>query len=258
MNLGEIKQYCNFISNSDETGGDFKPDLFNMFIKVVNNEYYEQQYKNYFQAKIQGINDLINSSPLRVFIIKEKTDGVGLGLYPLPVDFRYVLALSVNFLAGGSNIYKPVEILESEQIDSRINDLLSPPIDEFPIGVILDDSIQVYPNATFHGKFIYLKNPAVPIYDYCISSDDEEIYMPPGYKIVYVKSNTVLLDENGNIVAYDVTHSTSPPGTYNSISVELEWDTKEHQNIANLLVEKASAKDNEFIKVQYADKKSKE
>jgi len=151
-----------------------------------------------------------------------------------PPDYRYWLSMIAN------NI--PVTIKPYSEIGTYRGGIVNGNPDESPVAFEGPSGFEIIPNDLDNISLTYLRNPAVPCYDYCISNDDLPIFMPVGS---YIRGSMVLYifilyDINGNVLAKDVMkeglmHITD---TYASKTVELDWTDTMHESIALSILEK--------------------
>ena len=100
-------------------------------------------------------------------------------------------------------------------------------------------------------EFKYLRLPVDPFFDCCYTSGMDLVYMPPKSRIVPVGMINILRSVEGVTLATGVNHyldGTTYP--YTSKSVELDWDTTEHDKYANILISMISYRNRELQMVQ--------
>jgi len=105
-----------------------------------------------------------------------------------------------------------IDMLTDEQFQSRITSVRKQPIVTKAICTPRSGKLRFAPKNLGRVKFVYLRAPAVPIFDYDIV-DSRVHYLPPGST------------NNG---------TTAPLGTP-STSVEFEWPEKYHVELYNIM-----------------------
>ena len=149
MNLGELRNYINFVINKDQLGEPQSPESYNTLLPVVSIEKYNQEYDKWVKTK--------ESDPLKRFIKKFESNMEN-GELSLPSDYKYFISL----LLEDDGVSKVVNMVSD--IDQRFN-LLDPSPVELPIGAELPQTIEVYPATSGKTQLRYFRTPVEPYYD---------------------------------------------------------------------------------------------
>lgn len=110
------------------------------------------------------------------------------GIITLPSDYIHLLALNTSeVLPSGTVVKRPVQILNEDELITRLESQLCPVSVSDPIGIENSEKkIQLFPESTQTGKIYYMRMPVAPVYSYT---------------------------QTGRVITYD-----------NATSVQLEWD----------------------------------
>jgi len=226
MNLQEILDFINYVSNKEQSGKTFSPNQFNTLLPIVSTELFKQKYKHFEDT--QEITD--DLSAFKVWMGKD-------GVMPLEIDSNGYALLPTDYFHYSSILYKqvtsnpdcsisiknrPVDILTDAQWDSRLSCPITQPSLKYPIANFQNNFIRFAPKNIGFVDFVYLKEPIIPVYAYTIDS---------------------LTDA----VVYDPINS-----------VQLDWGDDSHIEICNLLLVKIGINLKEANLFQYATMKGKE
>jgi hypothetical protein len=215
-NLGDIFNQVVFLLGKDKVGGYVTPLNFNEAVKLVNSQYLDALVNQFELTKevSNSLRNLIktiggaNSLPLAL-------DAYGYG--DIPSDLRYEVRSSYNQFyntnCAGEKQYRSVTFVSQHEWDHRHDIEMYHPTKEEPIWCFEDGKIRVSP-ALPSFQFTYIRNSAVPYFDYDII-DDEPVYLPVG--------------------AVHVNSSVLPAGTA-SESVEFEFPTSDYPELVSQLI----------------------
>lgn len=137
-----------------------------------------------------------------------------------------------------------VELLSYTLLPKYRGSVLNGNPEEAPKGFVGGGYVEFIPNEIDDVVFVYLRTPAKPYYDFCMDSNDTEIFMPEGSYIVATEGEPgvfgapyMLYDYEGNLLNGDVTKSgaTFP---YTSLTVNLDWEETNHVRFANNVAHK--------------------
>jgi hypothetical protein len=235
MKLNVLLDYLNFVAAKETEGESMPPTQFSTVLESVNIETFEKETemaKVMAEAESLSIENVIDKNPrIRPF---KKTASAPLNIgdsITLPSDFGIYLSLSVR--NDSDFTYRIVEPISQEELARRYQGVITRSFD-LPVSVYNDAKIQVIgDDFTFYLLF-YVKVPTTPYFDYCIDVDIAKyIYINVGD---YIELNDVttqyeLKNSGGAVLNNNVTHTfytSGGTGIYTSISVELEWEEKDH------------------------------
>jgi hypothetical protein len=217
------------ILNKDYSGNMLTPDRFNQLIKVVNIDKFKQKYglpeqyqpgrpipKEYAEITLKNTDDLrrFKATPL----ISSPCPG---GLLPYPTDYahRDEIYYNESVIIDGVTTYlpRPVEILRENQLSSRRGNYTKMPSLRYPVAVLRNTGIQIYPITISLVDFTYWRWPITPQFAYIANE---------GYI------------------------------TYNaSFSIEFEWPIDVHLDLVRMMLEYMGVNLREAEIVQYANTK---
>lgn len=244
MNLQEIREYTNTILNRDKLGDPLTGDQFNSMLKVGETAYYESEYKKLIQSGLV----LFNNDPLFPFKI---TSVAATGSLDVPSNYRAVLS------AYNKNTNVPIDI--TTEMDAVRRGAFSMESGERKPYVTFGSTIKVYPSDILC-EYIYLRNITNAYYDYCVSEDTElEIYMPVGSSLTRSTiDDSWSLVISGGVVMENIYHNdplTSLLTTYNSKTVETEFDEMFHHELAQFIINPLAVKEDDQLTTQWSDNK---
>jgi len=241
MNLGELKEFIEAISNKDQAGNSFTPEQFNLILKQENLDLFNiecEKLKQLAQAKGQPFyKTYYNANNLNEFEVISTENIVGGKLLISTLnDYAYPITGIAMGYNGGD---RKVDFDDDNEVSRRRTNLLTKPPYWYPMGVRKGGTLYFYPNDIALLEFTYLKFPAEPNYDYCIrNSNYQKVYMPVGSNITAVGPIYNLYSSVGVLLAGNVLHLTATVYPYTSTSIELEWAVNMHIKIAGLILSK--------------------
>jgi len=215
MNNGLIFNLLNTIIRKEKEGNTLTPFQFSELLQMCSLEKANGDYAYYEHGQVitDSLRSLMDSINLSL------TSGTG----------NFVAAIqSANktywHIIGVNTTYATVERLTSLQFDDfKYSDLLMPTT-SYPVCKISGNNIYVLPNSILSVEFLFLKEPAIPFYDYYIDVNDHYVYMSPG------TTHKLLSGEeyrDGTVI-----------GTVSSISVELSYPSHERFHVLYMMLSK--------------------
>lgn len=256
MNLGQIYDLTKFKVNQDQLGDMPRPSDFNVLLVSASLKLYTDEYQ--FLLRLHNekgfpLSDLIEQSDtLRRFIRTQTGQGLTNGYVTLANDFKYPVSAEVNLSSvGPSGGLRHCDILGDKKFSMRKSNVFAEPAESRPFGNIAESRFYVVPDDADFVNYKYLRLVVDPVFDCCFTSGLDLVYMPVGSQLVQNGGQVDLQDDGGTLIEADVTHyleSTTIP--YTSNSVELDWDTTEHNKIVDLLVTAIATRNREMNIVQ--------
>ena len=225
-----IIDYVNLVLNKEQKGNSLRPARRNTVLQAVNIILFEREYQRAGETaaeKVKPLYDILMSNrAMKRFVTENNIEIDENGRGELPSEFREQIKLSI---LNGRDDWFSCPFVSEERLDKfRFSLLETPKTDEY-VAVIRNDYFFVYPTNAENCHFIYLRNPIIPVYDYCLgTSTDHEYYMPPGSIIQDGK-----LKLGGAVLQNNVISPTGLSTGYTSTSVELDWDNSMHVAFAN-------------------------
>jgi hypothetical protein len=177
MNLGEIYNLIEYISNKNFEGNVIPPDKFNELIKVVNINLFRKKYglPEEFQpgrpiaTEFADIT-LKNTDDLKIFKVFLPNRAVVNGIMSWPTNYAHRSTVVYNFSKTINNVAtplpRPVEILREEEFASRTGNYTKRPALQNPCGVVRVDGIHIRPLGISAVDFNYLRWPVDPQFNY--------------------------------------------------------------------------------------------
>lgn len=177
MTLFDMYDLMGLIVNKDYSGNIITPIRFKQLIKVVNIDYFKKKFglpeeyqpgrpipREYFEITIKNSDDM---KPFKMYLANRSAPG-GLMAYPDNYAHRdslkYNQSISINKTA--TIFPRKIEILRESQADDRLGNFTKQPTEAYPIAVIRNNGIQIYPITITHVDFSYLRWPIDPVFAY--------------------------------------------------------------------------------------------
>ena len=186
ININEIKQFIDFISNKEQSGTAYSISQFNIACQAANIDLFKLRY---------GLpEDYTPGMPLprQAYEVTQKmkddlrsckevvTLPVSNGILTLPSDYVHKTALTyikvTNSSCGEDPIVKRkgIQFLDDDKFDGRCDAVIKAPTQDFPIANILKDSIRIEPKSIKSVEFSYLRTPNKPVWGYTNNNGIEQ------------------------------------------------------------------------------------
>ncbi len=232
MTIKGILDFVNYISNKEQMGQSLTPENFNVLlagfnIKIFNDELTQVEV----MAKTQGIpmyRALYAASSLRKFRTLTTLQTDAQGIASLPTDYVHFTKL----LAQYNGAIRTIDVVSEEEMANKRSSMMETSLSIKPACTMYGTQVQFFPKDIGHSpnpnvELKYIKMPAIPNYDWCISNvTGSQVFMPVGsYVQTYGGATQNLYAANGDVLARDVELRVSLGYLpYTSFTVELEWD----------------------------------
>ena len=242
MTLYEIYSLVNYISGKFPSGGTIPPSRFNSLLVQVQDEYWSSCISVFRQS-----GDLTRT-PLIAFKHTDMLTLSAMGGGDMPADYgEYIVAHSIE---GGRQ--REVAIIGDVEFGRRKNDVFTRASVK-PFARIDHGGIWVVPYDTAEVTIDYFSRPATPYMDVCQSAANPALiyYMPEGSYMADVGGVYYLYDVDDNVLASNVAKTVNVL-PYTSITVELEWPTKDHYRFVYMILSKVGINIGEKEVAQYA------
>lgn len=229
MNIGELKEFVDFVSKKHSSGTTYTPELLNLNLPIVNQELFNYEYDKY--AKTQNVTDTLrhhmvtmggSSVPLKV-----DTNGFA----DIPSDYMHKSSMYYKTVIGSTGLIptikeKRVEMLTDGEFSQRLGSYLIPD-SKYACCTIRSDKIEFRPKTIQYVEFTYLKKPVKPVYDYYINLSDEETFLEEGEVHAWF---------TGEIGSDGKTKNPATDPPYTSQTVELLFPQNVHTKLAMMLL----------------------
>jgi hypothetical protein len=228
MTLFEMYDLMGLIVNKDYSGNIITPIRFRQLVKAVNIDYFKKKFglpeeyqpgrpipREYVDITLKNTDDM---RPFKVYLQATQSPT---GLLPFPSDYAHRDSLkynrTVSIMRVNVVIPRKIEILRESQADDRLGNHTKQPTEHYPIAVVRNTGIQIYPVTITSVDFSYLRWPIDPVFSYTQSA---------GY------------------ITYDAVNS-----------VEFEWPKDCHTDLVRMMLEMIGIRLREAEIVQYAQTK---
>lgn len=181
MDLNEAYTLLNFYINKAQ-GGWYEPAELDLLVDRAQNSLFKTYYDKY--ATAQTFDDALSPFKVDYQFTTGTTPG---GLINTPADYLDLLSI-YTVIVDDDNVtrYRPVEIVNEEELIYRRNSQIVPVTVYDPIGIIKQNwDVQLYPAQPAAGIMTYLKSPTPPYFAYSLMS---------GRVIVYNEADSVQLE----------------------------------------------------------------
>jgi len=236
MNLDEIKKYVQIKLNKNQNGWVLTPDRYNLLLKALNVEYYEEKVQKPTAPNVGYEFTKKHIDLFRDFKVSVQIPLVN-GIGQLPEGYRHYSSVYYNlYYKDGCELNinpKKVSYVKDSRLPDRLQSSIQAPTLAYPIWTLINGQIEVWPKEVKNLEFTYLKKPVDAIFDYTII-DDNVVYLPPG-------------TDHPNA-------SVKPAGTP-SASVELPYPENYHIEVADWLYDVAATTLKDQLNIQLAQQK---
>lgn len=235
MILSEILTYINTVLNKDKAGNSLSPQEFNVLLEAEIFNFVRDRFQEYRTAVNQGGGDDTMLSALLIdSLTAQSSPSLSGGYFAAPSDMLYMEGLQGVL----SSTIKKVELISRDELNRRFFNLLSKPLIIYPACVVVGSNIYVYPTNMTSLKLSYIKKPTIPVYDYYMNTNYNEVYLAAS------ATHTLVSGEYGS--------AGQTSGTVTSLTVELDIPEETHLQFANYLLGKVSMRDQNQLLYQAA------
>lgn len=257
MNLQALLDYILYTANKAQVGGTIAPREYNMLLSACNilllkkkiglPEEYQPGAPFSRQQFESGQSNTDSLSPFKVYMGVAGTMPLSIdsnGYAPVPPDYFYHSALSYLYIPTGCDpVPEPrqINIVTDGEWDDLIGNAIKSPTLRYPIANYQAGFIRFAPINLQRAQYIYIRYPNTPVYDYYISADEEEVFLPAG------TSHLLAVGETGS--QGQVTGTT-----VNSLTVEPEWNETGKLEIASMILERMGVNMRDMAVIQEANK----
>jgi hypothetical protein len=186
ININEIKQFIDFVSNKEQSGTAYSIPQFNIACQAANIDLFKLRYglpEEYSPGMplprqayevTQKMKDDLRSCKEIVNI------SVSNGIMTLPSDYVHKTALTyikvTNSDCGEDPIVKRkgIQFMDDDKFDIRCDSSIKTPTQDFPIANMLKDSIRIEPKSIKSVEFSYLRIPKNPTWGYTNNNGVEQ------------------------------------------------------------------------------------
>lgn len=244
MTLSQIYTNITSLLASDGNDGVITLDRFNVVLPSVLYELIRS--KNEELEKTKGFRGSYLSSKILKNLVYYKTNvTVTSGRFALTAaaldsDFLYWGDLWTYSAYGTQK--RRIELVKSDELAKRLNDLIMPNLSENPVAhisrVSTTDYAYIWPTNITAVDIIFIRKPTTPFLDYYIDANSERQFMAAS------SSHT--------LTAGEVYRDGTTSGTKSSATVELEIPEDFHPEYQDKLLERLSMVLNDQFGVQYS------
>jgi len=260
MTLETLYNLIGHYTSKHYSGQTLTPELLTTVLAKENTELFYGIFREIKISMEQGKKSLSEAvsqiGGLEPFLVYVVDGAVSSGVLDLEDDYFYYDVFYLQPLKSGG-LSRPVEVVLEADAQRLKTSMLSRDLTERPIAVIdSKDTVKFTPTVDSVCNYSYLREPATPFYDYCISvTTNVQVYMPVGSKVVSALAGYDLQDSVGNVLEYNVEHLTATAFPYTSQTVELEWkDTEIIRMLKSILLgEGISLRDSDLFQMVKAD-----
>jgi len=222
MTLNQILKYVNYICVKENSGSTLKPDQLNFIFPASNTNMFNRKVQESqviaIQSKMPFNKALYEHSALREFHVSENITFTTGSFDITTLTNSYAYWLSMVTLYNGA--YREIEILTDKDLADRRTNLMAKQLEDYPAVMILGDTIKVFPTNVATAEFVFMKNPAIPVFDY---------YYDAALNLVYLAASATHLLAAGETGSAGQTAGT----TVTSTTVELDWNELYHVEFCN-------------------------
>lgn len=237
MDLNEIYELSNYVSNKHKNGNAFTNNQFNALIEIITPDFFKKKAEEsgYFnRSKLSAeIKELYSSKFLREFIINETIATVG--------AFTYAYAYWVGAHDSDNDVI--VDLVSEDEYHDRISDSVMTPSADCICAVERSTEVVVYPDSITNINVSYLRYPNVPFLDYYINDTGYLQFLAAGATHVWATGET---DSAGTV-------HTLGDANWASLTVELEFIEDMHLDFLNEVLSRVGVRLENPMLIQAAE-----
>jgi len=211
INVNELKEYVEYISNKDQSGNTMSPDEFNMLLPRATEDilrWYiglEAEYQPKSPFPSLGI-DLSQKMKENVSHFKREvvlTVGARGGV-SLPEDYYHKTSLSFTHRINCGGTFKeelrPIDVIDDDKWAGRLSNRIKKPTPKYPVANFNGKlTMKVAPLGLGKINMTYLRSIETPLWHYSIDTDtDTALYDPHGSKDIDMPK--ILLNDMARIL----------------------------------------------------------
>lgn len=170
LNVNDVYQQVLTIVNKNQVGGYIDSDEFNRYAKLAQLEWFNEAYLDFGATQ----NSFDNFAPLqKTSVIILNSDGQ----ITIPSDYYHLSQGSaIKYTSQTTQKEVDIEVVSDSEYGLRNMSSAFRPNKEFPVSVIKNGYIQIYPkDLALSVTLNYLKLPEDPIWGYTVSNN-EKVY----------------------------------------------------------------------------------
>ena len=198
MDINQCKIFFDDLLNKYQVGGYVSPEQFDLYAGQAQYELYVERMGNP-NTLAQGtgtpreglaLSSTI-SDDLKVFLTRANINMSDVPNTPymeglFPSDYYYYDSSRV--LLGNS--LNPVKVIDEDKFNGRVISKIVPPTNEFPIGLIIGNKIQIAPKNVYVVNMSYYRKPVAPVWNYTLNGSGYPVYNSTGSVDFELPDNT--------------------------------------------------------------------
>ena len=247
MDLYDIYQTCNYISNKHKSGNAFTINQFNSLVELINTDFLKKKVEEsgYFEGGRLDYNNPVRSSKI-VGQFVEYEDGILLS--DTPVTSAYPIFVPIGMHVDNTAREK-IDIISEEEFHDRYGDsVIGFGVSTQSLAAVFrDGGIYVYGAdalpALSEGTLSYYRYPVTPFLDYYIDVNGVIQYLDVGDTHVWATGE---IDSDGDA-------HTLGDANWASLTTELEYSIDYHMDILNEILSRVGIRLKEPQLTQYAE-----
>lgn len=179
-NISQIVDFIQYIVRK-ERGVFITPAQATANLDAAQLDCFEDWFDLY--GRTQDIHDA-----LIPFRIPYQTTSDANGIVTFPADYVHILGSPYI-----TSSYEPIRFYNEDEWPNAVNSQLRPATTTKPIAIDTSDGFDMYPNATYTVRFVYLRRPVTPVYATIVGGSN-------GRTLLYDAANSVQLEWNDAFV----------------------------------------------------------
>ena len=208
MNLNEVLNFVNFVTNKEKSGGTLTPEQYNVLLEAVSADFFRKEYEEAKKLSLaQNVrlgSVIFKSGALTVF--RERETGVTVTAGAIDVSaLAETYVYWISMITTYESVRRAVEFVSDVELEDRLTNLLAKPLEYHPAAIDNGDEILVYPGDITSVDFTYLRMPTRPIYSWVQDAYDRGRYLTEDYYTLTVTADVNPTNEETHqiTVAYD-------------------------------------------------------
>lgn len=168
VNIDTVYQEVLTIANKNQIGNYLDSIEFNRFADIAQREWFNEGYLDF--GSTQSAMD--NFAPLMTPLPSMLSNGQ----LTTPTDYMHLVSLSHRIYDNqSSSRLVDIEIISDSEYRARSSSPKFTPSNEFPVCIVKDGYMQIYPNTISRIEGEYIKQPTTPVWGFTVVNS-EKVY----------------------------------------------------------------------------------
>lgn len=214
------------VANKNQKGGYLDSDTFNRYARLSQLDWFNDAYRMYDGGQKNWDDISVLRAKPKILTVDAN------GEFRYPTDYWHLSNLVLpNMTSDG---FKPkVEIIGDYEVSERTASELTPVTYDYPIAVLYDDYVQVYPANVGRVEMSYLKRFPAPYWNYTVSSSRKvfaeaagvatNVNIGKSFDASTISSSTITITAHGYKTGQSVYYTANDGTDVSGLSSNVEY-----------------------------------